>query len=90
MFHGYITYMTQFTRKTPDLWEGQAILLDHTVFFCAMFFNPLDDGSGKSLDRGNLIRFQLDFPVRIKLVIECIVCKCISIIVQEAAHSFRF
>ena len=50
MLHGYITYMTQFIRKTPNLWEGQAILLDYTVFFCAMFLKPLDDGLRKNLD----------------------------------------
>lgn len=90
MLHGYITYMTQFIRKTPDLLEGQAILLDHSVFFCAMFLKPLDDGLGKSLDFRNLIRFQLGFPVWIKLVIVCIVCEFVSGIVQETVHSFRF
>ena len=90
MLHGHITYMTQFIRKTPDLWEGQAILLNYTVFFCAMFLKPLYDGLRKSLDYRNLIRFQLDFHVWIELVIVCIVCEFVSGIVQEVAYSFRF
>ena len=90
MLHGYITYMTQFIRKTPNLWEAQAILPNYTVFFCAMFLKPLDDRLRKSLDYRNQVRFQLDFPVWIELIIACIVCEFISDIVQEVAYFFRF
>ena len=90
MLHGYITYMTQFIRKTPNLWEGQAILLDYTVFFCAMFLKPLDDGLRKNLDCRNQIRFQLDFPAWIELIMVCIVCEFVSDFIQEVAYFFRF
>ena len=83
MLHGYITYMTQFIRKTPDLWEGQAILLNYTVFFCAMFLKPLDDGLRKSLDCRNLIRFKMGSPVWIKSVIAFIIREFVADIVQE-------
>lgn len=51
MLHGYITYMTQFIRKTPNLWEAQTILLNYTVFFCAMFLKPLKQRCTKGYKR---------------------------------------